>query len=100
MVVLGGHLVIVGLGILIWGCGAALGFPVGMSAAADDPARAPARLSVVTTIGYGAFLSGPPLLGWLGDRVGTLDALLAVAVLMVPAALTVFAARPVSRPVS
>ena len=94
LVILGDHLVLVGVGILIWGCGAALGFPVGMSAAADDPARAPARLSVVTTIGYGAFLAGPPLLGWLGDRVGTLDALLAVAALMVPAALTVFAARP------
>ena len=70
---------LVGLGIVVWGLGASLGFPVGMSAAADDPARAAARVSVVSTIGYGAFLAGPPLLGWLGDRVGTLEALLAVA---------------------
>jgi len=48
----------------------------------------------VSTIGYGAFLGGPPLLGWLGDRIGTLEALSAVTLLMVPAALTVFAARP------
>ena len=54
----------------------------------------------MATIGYGAFLGGPPLLGWLGDRVGTLDALLAVAALMVPAAVTVFAARPAGRAVS
>jgi hypothetical protein len=94
LVILGGHLVVVGLGILVWGCGAALGFPVGMSAAADDPARSAARVSVVATIGYGAFLGGPPLLGTLADRVGTLHALLAVTCLMVPAALTVFAARP------
>ena len=94
LVVWGSHLVLVGLGIVIWGLGASLGFPVGMSAAADDPARSAARVSVVSTIGYGAFLAGPPLLGWLGDRVGTLDAMLAVAVLMVPAALPVFAARP------
>jgi fucose permease len=94
MVVLGDHFLLVALGIVVWGLGASLGFPVGMSAAADDPARAAARVSVVSTIGYGAFLAGPPLLGWLGDNVGTLDALLAVAVLMVPAALTVFAARP------
>jgi len=100
LVVLGGHLVVAALGVLVWGCGAALGFPVGMSAAADDPARSAARVSVVATIGYGAFLGGPPLLGWLGDRVGTLDALLAVAALMVPAALTVFAARPTHRAVS
>ncbi|WP_346386546.1 MFS transporter [Nocardioides sp.] len=94
LVVYGGHWPVVVLGIVVWGLGASLGFPVGMSAAADDPARSAARVSVVSTIGYGAFLAGPPLLGQLGDRVGTLDSLLAVAVLMAPAALTVFAARP------
>lgn len=93
LVVLGDNALLVVLGIVIWGLGASLGFPVGMSAAADDPARAAARVSVVSTIGYAAFLAGPPLLGQLGDRVGTLDALLVVAALMVPAALTVFAAR-------
>jgi fucose permease len=94
LVVYGGHWVPVGVGILVWGLGASLGFPVGMSAAADDPARAAARVSVVSTIGYGSFLAGPPLLGLLGDHVGTLDALLVVAALMVPAAVSVFAARP------
>ena len=93
LVVLGSYALLVVPGIVIWGFGASLGFPVGMSAAADDPARAAARVSTVSTIGYGAFLAGPPLLGWLGDRVGTLEALLAVAGLMVPAALTVFATR-------
>src|SRR5674476_1569739 len=34
-----------------------------VSAAADDPRRAPARIAVVSTIGYSAFLAGPPLLG-------------------------------------
>ena len=58
------------LGIVVWGLGASLGFPVGMSAAADDPARAAARVSVVSTLGYSAFLAGPPLLGQLADRVG------------------------------
>ncbi|WP_121258034.1 MFS transporter [Nocardioides ferulae] len=94
MVVFGGHWLPVAVGILVWGVGASLGFPVGMSAAADDPIGAAARVSVVSTIGYGAFLAGPPLLGMLGDRVGTLEMLLVVAALMVPAALTVFAARP------
>ena len=65
-----------------------------MSAAADDPAHAAARVSVVSTIGYAAFLAGPPLLGFLGDEVGTLDALLAVAVLLIPSALLVPSARP------
>ena len=77
----------------MWGLGASLGFPVGMSAAADDPARAAARVSVVSTIGYGAFLAGPPLLGRSATGSGTLESLLAVAVLMGPAMLTVLATR-------
>ncbi|MEP6814543.1 MAG: MFS transporter, partial [Marmoricola sp.] len=67
--------------------------PVGMSAAADDAVRAAARVSVVSTIGYTAFLAGPPLLGFVGDHVGTLRALLVVAVLLIPAALVVPSAQ-------
>jgi cyanate permease len=70
---------------VMWGVGSSLGFPVGMSAAASDPIHAAARVSVVSTIGYAAFLAGPPLLGFVGDQVGTLHALLVVAVLLVPA---------------
>jgi MFS family permease len=51
-------------------------------------------VSTVSTIGYSAFLAGPPLLGLLADHIGTLETLLVIAALMVPAALTVFAARP------
>jgi MFS family permease len=89
---------VVVLGVLTWGLGASLGFPVGMSAAADDPRRAAARVSVVSTIGYAAFLAGPPLLGRLGDAVGTLPSLQAVAALMVLAALAVPASRPLGSP--
>jgi cyanate permease len=63
------------LGVVAWGAGAALGFPVGMSAAADDPVRAAVRVSVVSSIGYVAFLAGPPLIGFLGEHTGTLRAL-------------------------
>lgn len=93
LIVFGGHPVPVLAGIAMWGVGVSLGFPVGVSAAADDPARAAARVSVVSTIGYGAFLAGPPLLGLVADRVGTLHALLVVAVLLVPGAALVPAAR-------
>jgi MFS family permease len=89
----GAHPVVVALGIVLWGIGASLGFPVGMSAAADDPVHAAARVSVVSTIAYVAFLAGPPLLGFLADQIGTLHALLAVAVLLLPSALLAPAAR-------
>jgi len=93
VVVFGQVLVVVALGIVMWGIGASLGFPVGMSAAADDPEHAAARVSVVSTIGYTAFLAGPPALGYLGDHVGVLHALLLVAALLVPSALAVPALR-------
>ncbi|MFB9235775.1 MFS transporter [Plantactinospora siamensis] len=73
------------IGVAAWGLGASLGFPVGMSAAADQEDRAPARVSVVAMIGYTAFLGGPPLVGLLGDRFGTLRALLIVPVLLLAA---------------
>jgi MFS family permease len=95
LVVLGHSALLVVLGIVLWGLGASLGFPVGMSAASDDPAHAAARVSVVATIGYTAFLGGPPLVGFLGSRFGVLNALLVVSVVLLPAALAVPAARPV-----
>ena len=91
------HQVVALIGTALWGLGASLGFPVGMSAAADDPDHAAARVSVVSTIGYTAFLAGPPALGFIGDHVGVLLALLLVAALLVPSALAVPAARPQRR---
>jgi MFS family permease len=85
-------------GALIWGLGTSLGFPVGLSAAADDPRHAAARVSVVASIGYLAFLGGPPLLGFLGDHVGVLHALLAVVAVSIPALLVVPASRPLPTP--
>ena len=92
LVVFGGP-VLAFVGAAVWGVGASLGFPVGMSAAADDPARAAARMSVVSTIGYTAFLAGPPLLGFLGDHVGVLRSLLVVGAMAVVALLALPAVR-------
>ncbi|MDX6539800.1 MAG: hypothetical protein QOI71_1410 [Gaiellales bacterium] len=79
LVVFSGWLPLAFGGATLWGLGTALGFPVGMSAAGDDPRRAAGRVGVVTSIGYVAFLAGPPFVGLLGNHVGTLHALLAVA---------------------
>ena len=81
------------IGVVLWGLGAALGFPVGMSAAADDPKFAAARVSAVATIGYFAFLVGPPVIGFLGHSVGILHALLVVLVLVAVSGLVSSAAR-------
>jgi predicted MFS family arabinose efflux permease len=92
--VFGPHPAVAFAGALLWGAGASLGFPVGMSAAADDPARAAGRVSVVASIGYCAFLGGPPLVGVLGGHVGVLHALTVVAVLLAVATAVAGALRP------
>jgi MFS family permease len=81
------------VGVVLWGLGASLGFPVGMSAAADDPRKAAARVSAVATIGYVAFLVGPPAIGFLGNQFGILHGLLLVLVLAALAGVVSFAAR-------
>jgi hypothetical protein len=70
------------LGSVLWGFGLSLGFPVGMSAGADEPRMAAPRVSVVASIGYCAFLAGPPVVGFLGDHVTVLRSVSAVAVLL------------------
>lgn len=88
------------VGTALWGIGCSLAFPVGMSAAADVPDRADAaaRVSAVAMIGYCAFLVGPPLIGFLGERFGILNGLLLLLGLMVVAGLAAPAARERNRP--
>lgn len=81
------------LGAILWGLGTALGFPVGMSAAADNPEVAGARISVVATIGYGGTLIGPPLIGIFGEAFGILNALIVVLVFVFIAAIVASSAR-------
>ncbi|BAL89626.1 putative MFS transporter [Actinoplanes missouriensis 431] len=81
-------------GTLLWGLGASLGFPVGMSAAGDDPRRAAARVSVVASIGYCAFLAGPPTIGLLGHHITVLKALVVVSALLAVAVAIAGSVRP------
>ncbi|MGW7753484.1 hypothetical protein ACWGK6_18435 [Streptomyces violaceusniger] len=69
-------------GALLWGAGVSLGFPVGLSAAADDPAMAAARVSVCSSIACTALLAGPSLIGFLGHELTVVHAVAAVAVLL------------------
>ena len=92
--VFAGHVLLAAVCAALWGIGAALAFPMGMSAASDDPKHAAARVSVVSTIGYVAFLAGPPLLGYLGDQTGIRQALLAIGAPILLALLLAGAAKP------
>lgn len=93
IVIFGPNAAVATVGTVLWGLGSALGFPVGMSAAADDPRTAAARVSAVATIGYFAFLVGPPLIGFLAAGFGILPSLLVVLVLVAVSGIVSNAAR-------
>jgi fucose permease len=94
MVILIPQLGLSAVGTILWGIGSSLGFPVAMSAAADNPRGSAARVSAVATLAYGAFLIGPPLIGGIGSQVGLLVALWAVVVMVVVSLLASPAATP------
>ncbi|HEY7429856.1 MAG TPA: MFS transporter [Streptosporangiaceae bacterium] len=83
-------------GALLMGLGTSLGFPVGLSSAADDPAHAATRVSTAASIGYVAFLAGPPAVGFLGNRVGVLHSMWVAAAVLVVAFLLAGATAPLA----
>lgn len=92
LVIFSDNAVVAAAAVLFWGLGASLGFPVALSAAGDSGPDQTARVSLVATIGYIAFLVGPPALGFLGDHYGLRSAMVvvlafvAMAVFVAPAA--------------
>lgn len=94
--ILAPNLPIAFLGVALWGAGASLGFPLGMSAAADDPAKAAASVSAAATIGYVAFLCGPPVLGWISHQIGILNTLWIIVALIAMSGLASGAAKPIA----
>ncbi|RPE02836.1 MFS transporter [Candidatus Pantoea deserta] len=70
--------------VLFWGIGASLGFPLTVSAAGDGDNSA-IRVTIAATLGYLAFLVGPPGLGFIGEHAGLRMAMLPVLALVVVA---------------
>ncbi|HEY5743579.1 MAG TPA: MFS transporter, partial [Terrimicrobiaceae bacterium] len=81
------------VGALAWGLGLSVVFPSAMSAAGEVPGRGSRAIGVVSTIGYGGFLLGAPLIGFLAHSMPLDRALLAVAVLVLLVAILAPVAR-------
>ena len=64
------HHILAVISVALWGIGASLVFPLGISALSVDPVMTPARVSVLSTVNYGSALIGPPILGLIADHVG------------------------------
>ncbi|MFG3531108.1 MFS transporter [Streptomyces sp. NPDC047917] len=72
--------------VLLWGLGTSLGFPLALSAAGESGPDTTSRIALTSRIGYVALLTGPPLLGFLGEHHGLRAAMLPVLLLMLIAA--------------
>lgn len=81
-------------GVVLWGLGASLGYPLGMSAAADDPINAAARVSAVAAVGALAFLIGPSIVGIIGEHSSLLVAFMVVTGLIAISLAASGAAKP------
>lgn len=68
------------LAVVLWGLGAALGFPLALSAAAEGEGHSAQRVGAVASLGYVAILVGPPALGFVGEMWGLRLAMLPVLV--------------------
>ncbi|NYD67753.1 MFS transporter [Agromyces atrinae] len=93
LVVFADNAFVAGAAVLLWGLGAALGFPICLSAAADSE-DSTASVAAVATAGYIAFLVGPPLLGFVGEHIGLRLAMLVVLAMVAIAVFLAPAARP------
>ena len=94
MFILAGNRWIVLAGVVLWAVGVSMGFPLGMSAAAESGPDPVAQLSVVASIGYFANLAGPPVIGALAQSAGLLNSLWLIAALFVAAFAAAGSLRP------
>lgn len=80
--------------VVLWGLGASLGFPMALSAAGESGADSARRVSLAATVGYVAFLVGPPVIGFVGEHYGLRTALILPMVLVAASALITSAVAP------
>ncbi|WP_407341376.1 MFS transporter [Pengzhenrongella phosphoraccumulans] len=93
-------LALAGVGVIAWGLGAALAFPIGISAASSDPLKAAGRVAVISAFASIASLTAPPLLGIAAESFGTRRALVLIGVAMVISVSLSRHVAPVAEPVA
>lgn len=86
------NLLLAAIGAALWGAGVALGFPLFLSVAGEGENSA-RKVSFVASWGYGAFLCGPPLLGFVADHIGMLNMFYVIAAFLALALLVSGAAN-------
>lgn len=84
------------LGLIVWGFGFALGFPMSVMAMGDDPEMAPPRVNMIISVVYIASITVGPALGAVGQAFGIYVAFAIPLAVMILAAIL----SPVIKPAS
>lgn len=93
LVVFADNQLVAAAAVVLWGLGASLGFPLALSAAGDSGEDSAKRVSFAATIGYFAFLVGPPVIGFIGEHSSLRLALIVPLAFVAASAFITSAAR-------
>ena len=83
------------LGLILWGLGIAMGFPMSVASMGDQEALAPARINMIITVVYISSITVGPALGTLGEFAGLYVAFGIPLVFMLIAAIL----SPITKPI-
>jgi predicted MFS family arabinose efflux permease len=83
------------LGLILWGLGIAMGFPMSVASMGDQESMAPARINMIITVVYISSITVGPALGTLGEFAGLYVAFGIPLVFMLIAAIL----SPITKPI-
>jgi fucose permease len=83
------------LGLILWGLGIAMGFPMSVASMGDQESMAPARINMIITVVYISSITVGPALGALGEFAGLYVAFGIPLVFMLIAAIL----SPITKPI-
>ena len=83
------------LGLILWGLGIAMGFPMSVASMGDQESMAPARINMIITVVYISSITVGPALGSLGEFAGLYVAFGIPLVFMLIAAIL----SPITKPI-
>jgi MFS family permease len=84
------------LGLILWGLGIAMGFPMSVASMGDQESMAPARINMIITVVYISSITVGPTLGALGEFAGLYVAFGIPLVFMLIAAIL----SPITKPIN
>lgn len=82
------------LGLVLWGLGMAMGFPMSVSAMSDDPEKSAARINMIITVVYISSIAVGPALGAVGQALNIYAAFAVPLVLMLLSAVLSRVTKP------